>query len=283
MAERVLSQLPEDAVGVLHAYSAGINAWLATRSGALPPEFVLLGYEPEPWLPKDSLARAGVKLANLVWEWENEGLRGALAARLSPTQLSDLFPEDVDGALSGAGRAGTLAGRAAVAAQWKSLWKAMSGGSRSESQASNAWAVAGGRTASGLPILASDPHLALTAPGLWYLARLEAPGLSLAGATVPGGPVFVLGHNGAIAWGVTNAGSDFQDFFVERISEGEPGRYDAPGGSRPVRRADRNHCREGPGTCRADRPGNTPRPGCFRPRRPISPPSMGNIPGSGTM
>ena len=232
-AERVLSRLPEDAVGVLDAYSAGINAWLATRSGALPPEFVLLGYEPEPWRPKDSLARAGVKLANLVWEWENEGLRGALAARLSPAQLADLFPEEADGALSGAGRAGTLAGRAAVAAQWKSLWKAMSGGSRSEAQASNAWAVAGGRTASGLPLLASDPHLALTAPGLWYLARLEAPGLSLAGATVPGGPVFVLGHNGAIAWGVTNAGSDFQDFFIERISEGDPGRYDAPGGPRP--------------------------------------------------
>ena len=94
-AERVLSRLPEDAVGVLNAYSAGINAWLATRSGALPPEFVLLGYEPEPWQPKDSLARAGVKLANLVWEWENEGLRGALAARLSPAQLADLFPEDV--------------------------------------------------------------------------------------------------------------------------------------------------------------------------------------------
>ena len=232
-AKRILSRLPEDAVGTLEAYSAGINAWLTTRSGALPPEFVLLGYEPKPWRPEDSLARAGVKLANLVWEWESEALRGALAARLSPAQLSDLFPEEIDGALSGIGRPRTIAGRAPAGAQWKSLWKAISGGSHSHSQASNAWAVAGGRTASGLPILASDPHLTLTAPGLWYLARLEAPGLSLAGATVPGGPVFVLGHNDSIAWGVTNAGSDFQDFFVERISEGDPGRYDTPDGSRP--------------------------------------------------
>ncbi len=232
-AEQILSRLPEDAVGVLNAYSAGINAWLTTRSGALPPEFVLLGYEPEPWRPKDSLARSGVKLANLVWEWENEALRGALAAKLSPEQLSDLFPEDIDGALASAGRARTMAGHAPLATQWSSLWRAMSGGSQSELQASNAWAVAGGWTASGLPVLASDPHLALTSPGLWYLARMEAPGLSLAGATVPGGPVFVLGHNGTIAWGVTNAGSDFQDFFIERISEGEPERYDAPGGSRP--------------------------------------------------
>ena len=233
-AERILSRLPEDAVGVLNAYSAGINAWLATRSGSLPPEFVLLGYEPKPWRPKDSLARSGVKLANLIWEWENEALRGALAGRLTPAQFSDLFPEEADGALSGTDRARRTKGRGLPAAgQWRSLRAAMSYGLQSEPQASNAWAVAGNRTASGLPILASDPHLALTVPGFWYLARLEAPGLSLAGATVPGGPVFVLGHNGAIAWGVTNAGSDFQDFFVERISEGDPGRYDAPGGARP--------------------------------------------------
>ena len=232
-AERILARLPEDTVAILNAYSAGINAWLATRSGALPPEFVMLGYEPEPWQPKDSLARSGVKLANLVWEWENEALRGALAARLSPEQFSDLFPEDVDGALSGAGSARTMTRGAADSARWKSLLRAASGGSRSEPPASNAWAVAGGRTASGRPLLASDPHLGLTAPGLWYLARMEAPGLSLAGATVPGGPVFLLGHNDAIAWGMTNAASDFQDFFIERISEGDPGRYDAPGGPRP--------------------------------------------------
>ena len=233
-AERILARLPEDAVAILNAYSAGINAWLATRSGALPPEFVMLGYEPKPWQPTDSLARGGVKLSNLVWAWENEALRGALAARLSPTQFSDLFPEEVDGAPSGDDLARTVTrGRRAVAEQWKSLWRAMSGGLRSEPTASNAWAIAGGRTASGRPILASDPHLGLTAPGLWYLARMEAPGLSLAGATVPGGPVFVLGHNGAIAWGVTNADSDFQDFFIERISEGSPDRYDAPDGPRP--------------------------------------------------
>ena len=183
----------EDAVGVLNAYSAGINAWLATRSGALPPEFVLLGYEPEPWRPQDSLARAGVKLANLVWEWENEALRGALAARLSPAQLSDLFPEDADGALSGVGRARVNAGGAPAAAQWTSLWKAMSGGSRTEAQASNAWAVAGGRTASGLPLLASDPHLGLTAPGLWYLARLEGAGPQPGGRNGSGGPGFRSG------------------------------------------------------------------------------------------
>ena len=231
-AERILARLPEDAVAVLNAYSAGINAWLATRSGALPPEFVVLGYEPKPWQPKDSLARSGVKLANLVWEWESEALRGALAARLSPEQFSDLFPEAADGARSGAGRARTMT-RGVAVARWKSLRRAMPGGSRAEPPASNAWAVAGGRTASGRPLLASDPHMGLTAPGLWYLARMEAPGLSLAGATVPGGPVFLLGHNGAIAWGMTNAGSDFQDFFIERVSEGDPGRYDAPGGPRP--------------------------------------------------
>ncbi len=231
-AERILARLPEEAVRVLKSYSAGINAWLATRSGALPPEFVLLGYEPEPWRPQDSLARSGVTLSNLIWEWEGEALRGALAARLSPAQLSDLFPGEVDDASSGAGRTRTPAGRALGTARWQSLRRA-AGGPTPEPPASNAWAIAGGRTASGFPLLANDPHLALTAPGLWYLARMEAPGLSLAGATVPGGPVFVMGHNDSIAWGVTNAGSDVQDFFIERISEGEPDRYDTPGGPLP--------------------------------------------------
>ncbi len=232
-AERILARLPEDAVAVLNSYSAGINAWLVTRSGALPPEFLLLGYEPEPWQPKDSLARSGIKLANLAWEWESEALRGALAARLSPAQLSDLFAGDVDGNPCGPDCARTMREDVLGFDQWKSLWRAMSGGSSSEPAASNAWAVAGSRTTSGRPLLASDPHLALTAPGIWYVARLEAPGLSLAGATVPGGPVFVLGHNDAIAWGATNAGSDFQDFFIERISEGDPGYYDTPAGPQP--------------------------------------------------
>lgn len=230
-AERILAGLPRDAVAVLEAYRAGINAWLATRSGALPPEFVLLGYEPKPWSSADLLMRSRLTVASLVWNWKEEALRGALAARLSPAQFADLFPEEDGGVPPTVNEVWNNSKdaenmfAALLDAVPREEWKA--------APASNAWAVGGGRTASGLPLLASDPHLRLDAPTLWYLAHMEAPGLSLTGATLPGTPVFVLGHNGAIAWAGTSTGSDVQDFFIERISKNNPDHYDTPEGSRP--------------------------------------------------
>jgi penicillin G amidase len=81
--------------------------------------------------------------------------------------------------------------------------------------------------------LANNPHLGFTAPILWYLVRIVTPGQELAGATSPGFPFLILGHNRRIAWGMTNTGSDFEDLFVERIDPSDPARYLAPDGSRP--------------------------------------------------
>ena len=98
--------------------------------------------------------------------------------------------------------------------------------------ASNAWAVAGGRSASGAPLLASDPHLGYGAPILWYLARIELPGgRVLAGATAPGVPGIVIGRNERLAWGFTTTHSDTQDVFVERLAG--PDAYLTPDGARP--------------------------------------------------
>jgi penicillin amidase len=97
--------------------------------------------------------------------------------------------------------------------------------------ASNAWVLEGSRTAGGSPILANDPHLPLDAPGVWFLARLEAPGIALAGATAPGIPFVPLGHNQQVAWGLTTTQSDTQDFFIERISPEDPNQYETPEGA----------------------------------------------------
>jgi penicillin amidase len=91
--------------------------------------------------------------------------------------------------------------------------------------------IAGSRTESGKPILANDPHLGLEAPILWYLVRIKTPEIDLAGATVPGLPVVLLGQNGAIAWGLTTTGSDVEDLFVETIDPQNPDHYLAPDGS----------------------------------------------------
>ncbi|NBB84158.1 MAG: penicillin acylase family protein, partial [Alphaproteobacteria bacterium] len=99
--------------------------------------------------------------------------------------------------------------------------------------ASNEWAVDGRHTETGAPILANDPHLGLESPILWYLARIETPTLTLTGATVPGVPILLLGHNGHIAWGFTTTGGDVQDLVVERVDPDDPSRYLTPDGPVP--------------------------------------------------
>jgi penicillin amidase len=98
--------------------------------------------------------------------------------------------------------------------------------------ASNAWAVSGARSASGAPLLASDPHLGFNAPVLWYLARMDlGDGRMMAGATSPGVPGIVIGRTRDLAWGFTTTHSDTQDVFVE--TPAGPDAYETPDGPRP--------------------------------------------------
>jgi penicillin G amidase len=85
---------------------------------------------------------------------------------------------------------------------------------------SNSWVLAGARTASGRPLLANDPHLAVEMPSIWYELHLVAAGLDVAGVTLPGSPFVIIGHNQKIAWGLTNSGADVQDFYVEDVDMG---------------------------------------------------------------
>ena len=90
------------------------------------------------------------------------------------------------------------------------------------SSASDAWAVDGRWTDTGAPLLAGDPHLSFDFPGLWYLVRIETPGHVLVGATAPGGPFLVMGHNGSIAWTFTTTGADTQDVYSSRPTSRSP-------------------------------------------------------------
>ncbi len=84
--------------------------------------------------------------------------------------------------------------------------------------------IAGKLTASGKPILANDPHLDWSLPAAWYQVHLKAPGLNVAGVSLPGLPAVIIGHNARIAWGVTNLGFDVQDLYGEKIDP-QTGRY----------------------------------------------------------
>jgi penicillin amidase len=224
LSEASLAHFAPETLAWLEAYAEGVNAFLERRSGLLPPEFLILGHTAlEPWRPADSLVWLRLMALDLGTNYRDELARARLAQRLSPEQIADLWPDYPKDAPT------TLTALAAslpfdrLAAALPPAPQARVG--------SNAWALAGSRTASGAPLLANDPHLELRAPGVFYLARLETPEVELVGATLPGVPGVVLGHNGQIAWGFTNAGFDTQDLFIERIDPNDPTRYLTPEGS----------------------------------------------------
>lgn len=223
-----------DTRAAFEAYTAGINGYLAEHLRARPPEFVLLGVTPEPWTPVDSVAWSIMMAWDLGANWSTELLRMRLALRMPVARIQALLPPypgeaplataDYAALYRGLAVSDALPQRTAEAAQ------TLPGGQGVEGLGSNNWAVDGARSATGAPLLANDPHLKLSTPSLWYLARLEAPGLTVAGATMPGLPVVVLGQNEHIAWGFTNTNPDVQDLYLERIDPADPTRYQTPDG-----------------------------------------------------
>ncbi len=212
------------------AYAAGINAYATQSMRARPPEFVMLGLPFEPWMPQDSFAWAIMMAWDLGGNWRTEMLRLRLALKMPVTRINELIPPypgdrplvttDYAALLRGLRLDGKLGDQALLHAPPSGV----------EGVGSNNWVVSGSNTDTGKPLLANDPHLKLSAPALWYFARLEAPGLRVAGATMPGLPGVVLGQNEHIAWGFTNTGPDVQDLYIERINPDEPATYQTPQG-----------------------------------------------------
>ena len=236
--------LPADTQSVLQAYARGVNAWIALKGRFAAPEFLVLG-APEPWQPTDSLLWAKTMGLWLSMNWRQELSRQALAGRVPAAVLDQLWPSRADwlgpAAMNmrpnglgpnGSASAGLTSGALGLAAsRLMSVLPDFPAPYTLPPSASNEWAVDGRHTATGAPLLAGDPHLAFSFPGIWYLARIDMPGRVLAGATAPGVPFLVLGHNGKIAWTFTTTGADVQDIFVE--TPAGPGEYQTPDGPKP--------------------------------------------------
>jgi penicillin G amidase len=210
----------------LEAYAAGVNAFLNTRPGALPPEFLLLRFAPEPWQPADSLVWGKLMAVRLGGNYRGELLRARMARTIAPADLNFLFPEYPKSAPVTLSEMLPIYRRLALDALYQALPPIVGPG-----YASNNWVVDGAHSVSGKPLLANDPHLEFGAPGFWYLARLETPQHEIAGGTAPGSPFVLVGHNERIAWGLTTTTADVEDLFVERVDPADPGRYLTPQGS----------------------------------------------------
>lgn len=205
LAQDSLGRLDEPTRNALTAYAEGVNAWIADNTHRLPPEFHVLRLTPEPWQPADSLVWARIMALQLTADWRDEALRGKLAGKMPSRRLAELWPEGGEGPVTIATGLMDRVLTTLPAAAKPHL-------------ASNVIAVSGKRSESGAPLLANDPHLPFQAPSLWYLLSVEAPGLRLTGAMIPGVPFHLIGHNDRIAWGTTTTHADTVDLFIENMA-----------------------------------------------------------------
>lgn len=239
-AQATVAAMDAPARALAEAYAAGVNAYLQTRRGPLPPEFWLTrAPAPAPWTAADSAAWTGV----MAWDLSAASMRYELnrlrlAARLTREEIDEFRPPSPNVPRAAVAdfvqmyRTMGLIGAASSARRddTRPTELAFSGFGAGEGLGSNNWVVAGSRSASGAPLLANDPHLGMTAPSIWYFARLRAPGLDVFGATMPGVPYVILGRNRNVAWGFTNTHSDVQDVFIERLNPSNPAEYLTPTG-----------------------------------------------------
>ena len=219
LAEANYALLEPEVRADIDAYTAGVNAYLQHPAAPLPIEFQLLHVTPEPWKPADTLVWGRLMALQLSGNYREEALRAELVGRLTPEVFKELFPGT------------SVAGATTLSALTGIDWTRFAGHLPVElgpSHASNEWVVDGTLTKSGKPLLANDPHLGLSAPILWYLARIVTPEGSVSGVTFPGVPYTVLGHNDRLAWGATTTGGDVQDLFVEDVLP--DGKYKTPDG-----------------------------------------------------
>ncbi|MEO8713465.1 MAG: penicillin acylase family protein, partial [Acetobacteraceae bacterium] len=221
--------LPEDGRALLAAYARGVNAWIERRGRFAAPEFIWLG-APEPWHPDDSLLWAKTMGLWLSMNWRQELARWRLEGTMPRELILALWPEpNATPPPDAPARSSARVDEDAV--HYATALPAFPAPFTQPSRASNAWAVDGRHTTTGAPLLAGDPHLAFGFPAIWYLARIDTPEGTLAGATAPGLPLIVLGHNGHIAWSFTTNGADVQDVFIE--TPVGPDHYQTPDGPRP--------------------------------------------------
>jgi penicillin amidase len=225
-AEAEVEQLVEAMRENLDAYAAGVNAFIEGNRNRLPPEFLILRFRPEPWTAVDSMAIGKFVGWSLSGNWDTEIVRSWIVERLGPEEAARMEPGYPVGAPLIVPPGGECRGLGAPLLEElrkvRDLVGARGGGS-------NNWVVDGDKSATGKPLLANDPHLPLQMPSVWYEVHLNGGGLNVIGASLPGVPGVIIGHNDRIAWGITNTMTDGDDLFVEQINPANPRQYDCKG------------------------------------------------------
>ena len=218
-AEKSFDTYSDDAKQVLEWYADGVNEFIGEvkDNGKLSYEFKLLGYEPEPWTPIDSLTIGKYMAYDLGGKWTPQAMRHWALNNFSEEKAQDLFityPENAESIMEA-----NLKNPVQVTGQFDP------GLLPHEFNGSNNWVVSGDKTKSGMPLLADDPHLGLSTPSIWHQIHLKSPEQNVSGVIFAGIPGIILGHNEKVAWGVTNVGPDVQDLYIEIPNPDDPTQF----------------------------------------------------------
>ncbi len=213
-----------DARQIATAFANGINAYIRGLDGKRPEEFRIAGFDPGLWVPEDVTSRmAGLTMTGNAGE---EVQRAQQVARLGLPTIQLLSPPDPAIPLvvpKGLDLADV------TSAILRDYGAAVSPLQFPGQQGSNNWVVDGSMSETGKPLLANDPHRAVTLPSLRKTVHLVAPGWNVIGAGEPALPGIALGHNEEIAWGFTIVGIDQQDLYVEKTNPENPYQYQVQG------------------------------------------------------
>jgi penicillin G amidase len=234
-AEADYEVMDADAQAILQAFTDGVNAYRELHASNLPSEFVIVGafgskgpnFQPQPWDAIDSLQTAKF----MAWD-----LSGNANTELFHVKLLQKFGEAKYPAVVNTLQPPYDYQSMPVIVPQGIVWQNVPAqltvfdgldavfGERDRGLGSNNWVVAGSHTTTGQPLLANDPHLSMQIPALWYFNALHCQPVSaecpfdVIGASLPGVPGIVIGHNARIAWGMTNVGPDVQDLFIEKVN-----------------------------------------------------------------
>ncbi|WP_230209024.1 penicillin acylase family protein [Nostocoides sp. HKS02] len=259
VAEAELPTLKPETRRYLQAYADGVNAYIHRQGSPsdMSLEYVFLStkvpdYRVEDWTPADSLAWLKAMAWDLRGDYTSELMRARLAGSMPIAQINELYPpypydtnkpilsgQDWSPASTGVPSTGVPSTtaqsavppgleanpviRQAYAATQQALDSVPKTLGRGDGIGSNSWVVAGSRTSTGKPLLANDPHLGVSIPGIWYQVGLHCRSVSsacpfdVAGYSFAGLPGVVIGHNQSIGWGFTNLSPDVSDFFLEQV------------------------------------------------------------------
>jgi penicillin amidase len=228
-AEAEWTTLPEETRALVAAFSRGINTLMEESRGQLPIEFDLLGYEPDSWTPVDCLTIEG------EFRWYLTGRFPVLVIpELAKRALGDgplfrafLHAEEGDESILPPGSYP----RARCGIQPVGV----SASDPDSALGSNNWVVAGTRTNTSKPLLASDPHIAFDAVSCWYEAHLCGGTFNVAGAAYVGMPAILFGRNERVAWGCTNNICSQRDLYQEKTDPAHPGCFLFDGRWEPAR------------------------------------------------